>query len=108
MINELKQNGYYVACFTNSIRETAVLMLDKTGVLEHLDYLVTNQDVEKTKPDPEGYLFLVNKFNVDKKNVTIIEDSPKGLAAAYASGCNVIKVGDPSEVDAELFKEYLL
>ena len=53
--------------------------------------------------------FIVKKqIKFDKKNVTIIEDSPKGLAAAYASGCNVIKVGDPSEVDAELFKEYLL
>tara|TARA_Y100000296_G_scaffold81447_1_gene108629 strand:+ start:3210 stop:3821 length:612 start_codon:yes stop_codon:yes gene_type:complete len=107
MIEELKQNGYSIACYTNSIRNTAILMLQKTGVLEHLDYLLTNQDVKKNKPDPEGYLFLVKKFNVQKNDVIIVEDSPKGRAAARASGCNVIEVENPDEVNIELFREYL-
>lgn len=107
MIKELQSAGYHVACYTNSIRETALLMLDKTGVLEHLDYLLTNQDVEKSKPDPEGYNFLINKFNANKKNVIIVEDSPKGLAAAYATGCRVIKVDNPEEVNIGLFEEYM-
>jgi len=107
MIEELKQNGYSIACYTNSIRNTAILMLKKTGVLEYLDYLLTNQDVKKSKPDPEGYLFLVKKFNVQKNDVIIVEDSPKGRAAAHASGCNVIEVENPDEVNIELFREYL-
>jgi HAD superfamily hydrolase (TIGR01509 family) len=107
MIKDLRFAGYYIACYTNSIRETALLMLEKTGVLEHLDILVTNQDVVKSKPDPEGYNFLINKFNASKNNVIIVEDSPKGLAAAYATGCTVIKVSGPDEVDIALFKEYI-
>ena len=63
LLEHLREKGCYVACYTNSIRETATLMLDKTGVLEKLDYLLTNQDVESPKPDPEGYNFLVEKFN---------------------------------------------
>ena len=81
-------------------------MLDKTGVIEHLDYLVTNEDVENSKPAPDGYLFLVEKFNVSKNNVIIVEDSPKGIAAAKASGCNVIEVKNPDEVDIKLFEDY--
>lgn len=107
MIKDLRFAGYYIACYTNSIRETALLMLEKTGVLEHLDILVTNQDVVKSKPDPEGYNFLINKFNASKNNVIIVEDSPKGLAAAYATGCTVIKVSGPDEVDIGLFEEYV-
>ena len=107
MIKDLRSAGYYIACYTNSIRETALLMLEKTGVLEHLDILVTNQDVVKSKPDPEGYNFLINKFNASKNNVIIVEDSPKGLAAAYATGCTVIKVSGPDEVDIGLFEEYV-
>jgi len=106
MINYLREKGCYIACFTNSIRETATLMLDKTGVLEHLDYLVTNEDVENSKPDPEGYSFLVEKFNVSKEDVIIVEDSPKGLEAAYASGCNVIEVKNPEQVTKDIFKDY--
>ena len=106
LIKFLRNNSCFIACFTNSIRQTALLMLEKTGVLEHLDYLVTNEDVSNCKPDPEGYNFLVDKFNVDKNNVIIVEDSPKGLEAAYASGCQVIKVNNPDDVNIGLFKEY--
>ena len=62
MINHLKENGCIVACFTNSIRRTAQLMLEKTGVLDSLDKLLTNEDVKNPKPSPEGYDFLVNHF----------------------------------------------
>ena len=106
MFNYLKEKGLFLACFTNSIRDTATLMLDKTGVLEHLDFLVTNEDVKKSKPDPEGYNFLVDKFNVKKEETIIIEDSPKGLAAAYSSGCEVIKVDGPDRVDKTIFERY--
>ena len=107
MIKYLRKRGYFIACFTNSIRETATMMLDKTGVIEHLDYLVTNEDVENSKPAPDGYLFLVEKFNVNKNNVIIVEDSPKGIAAAKASGCNVIEVKNPDEVNIDLFEGHL-
>lgn len=107
MINYLRKRGYFIACFTNSIRETATMMLDKTGVIEHLDYLVTNEDVDNSKPAPDGYLFLVEKFNVSKNNVIIVEDSPKGIAAAKASGCNVIEVKNPDEVNIDLFEGHL-
>jgi HAD superfamily hydrolase (TIGR01509 family) len=106
LINYLRKKGCYIACYTNSIRETATLMLDKTGVLEHMDYLITNQDVEKAKPDPEGYNFLVEKFNLKKQKVLIIEDSPKGKQAAHASGCKVLEVENPNQVTIDKVKEY--
>ena len=104
MIDFIHSRGIPVACYTNSIRKTALLMLEKTGVLEHLDYLLTNEDVENNKPAPDGYLLLLDKFNVKAKDVIIVEDSPKGIAAAEASGCRVIKVGDADDVDKDLFK----
>ena len=78
-------------------------MLKKTGVLDMFDYVLTNQDVVKPKPDPEGYIFLMNHFQADPEDTYIIEDSPKGLAAAHASGANVIQVKNPDEVNIELF-----
>ena len=106
LIKYLRSNGCYIACYTNSIRDTATLMLDKTGVLDHMDYVLTNQDVEKSKPHPEGYNFLVEKFNLKEQQVLIIEDSPKGKQAAYASGCNVLEVENPDQVTIDAVKEY--
>ena len=81
-------------------------MLEKTGVMSYVEFLVTNQDVKRPKPDPEGYSYLVKKFNLDKREVLIVEDSPKGKQAAYASGCNVVEVKNPDDVTVELLKGY--
>jgi HAD superfamily hydrolase (TIGR01509 family) len=96
-----------VACFTNSIRETAYMMLDKTGILNYFDMVLTNQDVEKPKPDPEGYIKTLKELDISNKNTIIVEDSPKGLQAAKESGCHVISVKNADEVTIELFKEVL-
>ena len=96
-----------IACFTNSIRETATLMLQKTGIIEYFDYILTNEDVSLAKPHPEGYLHVLEYFNVSHQNTLIVEDSPKGLEAAYASGCKVLKVGNPDDVTVANLKEFI-
>jgi HAD superfamily hydrolase (TIGR01509 family) len=82
-------------------------MLKKTGVFHLLDFLLTNEDVTKPKPNPEGYNFLVNKFNFKKDDVLIVEDSPKGKQAAYDSGCKVLEVDNVEKVNISLFKEII-
>ena len=106
MLKKLKEQNHIVCCYTNSIRETASLMLQKTGIYNLFKIVLTNEDVVKTKPDPEGYNYLINYFNINKEMCYIIEDSPKGLMAAKSSGANVIKVSSPDEVDFNLIKEY--
>jgi len=103
----LHERSIIVACFTNSIRETAYLMLENTGIINELDYILTNQDVENAKPDPEGYNRVLHYFDVAKENAMIVEDSPKGLRAAYASGCKVLKVENATHVNIENLKEFI-
>lgn len=103
----LRDAGLPIACFTNSIRETAMLMLQKTGIIEYFDYILTNEDVSLAKPHPEGYLHVLEYFNVSPQSTLIVEDSPKGLEAAYASGCKVLKVGNPDDVTVASLKEFI-
>ena len=92
MVCRLKEEGYWVACYTNSIRETAELMLESIGVLDHLHVLVTNQDVTSPKPSPEGYRKVMERFSVPSDRTIIVEDSIRGLEAAWSTGAQVIKV----------------
>ena len=71
------------------------------------DMIVTNQDVTYPKPNPEGYNKIVSHFNLNKKYVYIVEDSPKGIQAAEASGCNVIQVKNPDEVSYQNLRKYI-
>lgn len=102
LLTRIKEEGHYLACYTNSIRETAELMLESAGVLSLFDCVLTNQDVAYPKPSPEGYLFLMSKFRINKELCYIVEDSVVGLQSAYSSGANVIKVENQDEVNLEL------
>lgn len=107
LIKWLKDNDVRVACFTNSIRKTASLMLEKAGVFPILDMFLSNQDVEKSKPDPEGYLKILQSFNVGPQDAIIVEDSPKGLQAARATGCKVMQVNNATEVNIENIRRFI-
>ena len=107
LLNYLKNKQIKTACYTNSIRQTAELMLNKTGILNLFDLVITNQDVEKSKPDPQGYLKIMNLFNINCCSTIIVEDSPKGFEAAYRSGAKVFKVNDQEQVNINLFKGFI-
>tara|TARA_R110002020_G_scaffold464493_2_gene685246 strand:- start:19519 stop:20127 length:609 start_codon:yes stop_codon:yes gene_type:complete len=107
MIKWIRNKDISVACFTNSIRETTTLMLQKTGIIDLFDLVTTNQDVNNAKPNPEGYLSTLNYFNAEPHETLIIEDSPKGMEAAIASGCNVVRVKNPDDVDIELMRKHI-
>jgi beta-phosphoglucomutase-like phosphatase (HAD superfamily) len=103
----LKSKNIKIGCYTNSIRETAELMLIKTGVLDYIDFLITNQDVVNSKPHPEGYLICINRAQADVKECLIVEDSPKGIEAALASGAHDFVVQSPEDVTIESIESLL-
>lgn len=107
LMKYLKQKNIKIACYTNSIRETATLMLEKTGIKEYFDLIVTNQDVSKSKPDPEGYNYCINTLALSKNEVIIVEDSDKGFQAAIASGAKVIRVKNQDDVTLDLIRSYI-
>ena len=55
IIDELKKKGWKVGVASNSIRETIRIALNTIGILGDVDYIVSNEDVKRTKPFPEMY-----------------------------------------------------
>lgn len=89
--------GIRSVCVTNSIRETATMMLDKTGQLPYMQFLISNEDVRNPKPHGEGYIRAMIKLGIMPNECLIVEDSEKGLKAAYSTGAEVLKVAGPHE-----------
>ena len=89
------------ACITNSIRETAKLMLEKTGQLEYMDFVISNEDIINPKPSPDGYNKAIGKLKLQPNECMIVEDSPKGIEAAKLSKANVYEVNGFYEVTLE-------
>ncbi len=98
----LKEQNYNIAVASNSIRETVKICLIKLGIMEYIDYFVSNQDVERAKPFPEMYWKCMTKLNALPKNTIIIEDSHIGREGALNSGAHLLPVEDADTVTLEL------
>ena len=86
------------ACVTNSIRESALLMLNKTGQLPFMEFVISNEDVSSPKPSPEGYDLAIQKLELEPNECMIVEDSPKGFEAAHQTKAHVYEVSGYNEV----------
>lgn len=107
LMKALKDNGYEIAVVTNSIRKTATLMLSNSGVLPFVDLLISNEDTDRNKPYPDPYIIAIHLLNSSHNKTIIVEDSPKGIKAAKDSGAHVLEVKDATEVNLELFKDFI-
>jgi HAD superfamily hydrolase (TIGR01509 family) len=95
---ELKERGYLIAVASNSIRNTVKLVLLKLGVLEHVDYYVSNEDVKRTKPYPEMYWQAMTACNALPRNTVIVEDSHIGRQGALDSGAKLVPVENRNDL----------
>ncbi len=100
-LSKLKESGYKMAVCSNSIRNTIEVMMQKASLDVYLDFYISNEDVEKGKPDPEMYNKAIEKMNLHPKECMIIEDNENGIKAARASGANVMIVEEIAEVNYE-------
>jgi len=82
------------AIASNSIRETIKLSLMYIGVMEYVDYVVSNEDVKRTKPFPEMYWQCMIAMDALPKNTIIVEDSHVGRQGALDSGGRLLAVED--------------
>jgi len=98
-LSKLKSSGYKLAVCSNSIRNSVQVMLDKAALLHYMEFFLSNQDVSKGKPDPEMYIKAISKLGLTPKECMIIEDNEHGIAAAKASGANVMEVESVEDVN---------
>ena len=55
--------------------------------------MITGEDVQRGKPDPQGFLLGAQRLGVSIDKCLVFEDSPAGVAAAKAAGAHVAIVG---------------
>ena len=98
VFKRLRDMGYKLACCSNSIRRSVLVMLSKIGLIEYMDLIISNEDVKNSKPHPEMYWKAMSMMSVLPEETLIVEDSPHGLLAASRSRANVLRVDNPSDL----------
>ncbi|MBQ6531959.1 MAG: HAD family phosphatase [Solobacterium sp.] len=106
-LNRLKQEGYHLACASNSIRKSVELMMERSDLLKYLDFYLSNQDVTKSKPDPEIYLKAAERLGLKPEECLVVEDNFNGIAAAEAAGTHVMKVETIYDVNYDNIRKHI-
>jgi HAD superfamily hydrolase (TIGR01509 family) len=101
LFKKLSDDGYKLVVASNSIRKTVLTVLSKLGIMEFMDYIISNEDVLNSKPHPEMYWRAMSRMNSLPENTLIVEDSPYGLLAASRAKAHTLRVKNPTEVTEE-------
>jgi beta-phosphoglucomutase len=92
LLRSVRQEGFPTALATQSHREQARRVLGILGLEDEFDVVVTRDDVEHGKPDPEVHLLAARGLDFEAGECLAIEDSPAGVQGALAAGMEVIAV----------------
>jgi HAD superfamily hydrolase (TIGR01509 family) len=84
---------------SNSPRSLVDTALSTAGLVGAFDAVVTFDDVQRAKPEPDLYLLACERLGVSPNQALALEDSPSGIAAAKAAGLTCIAVPQFAETD---------
>ena len=97
LISEMKSLGIPLALVSASTRPLMNAALKSIGE-DIFHVTISDSEVTRSKPDPEGYLKAAHSLSVDITNCLVIEDSITGMNAAIASGAWVLGLPHVAEL----------
>lgn len=94
----LRQNSVRMAICSGALLAEIELILKQAQLGHFFEVIVSADEIEKGKPDPEGYLLALERLNQNDNNAIlpdeciVIEDSHWGLEAAKSAGMHTVAV----------------
>lgn len=85
-IEAMKAKGHTLVAFSNGVEATARALLDRAGVLRHLENVISVDDVKTFKPDPEVYHYLARRLERAPEETWLVSSNPFDVIGAKAAG----------------------
>jgi HAD superfamily hydrolase (TIGR01509 family) len=83
---------YRMAIVTTSKRTDFELIHRNRRIVHWMEFVLTTEDYEHSKPHPEPYLTGLARFGAGPAETVVVEDSARGLKSALAAGIDCIVV----------------
>lgn len=91
-LRKVRDRGFSTALGSSSRNATTVL--EALGIGDLFDAIVTGNDIERSKPDPQVFLLGAERLGVLPGRCIVFEDAKSGVEAALAAGMVAIGFGD--------------
>ena len=104
-LERLREMKVRLAVATSSVSASARPFLDRHELTPFFDVIVTGDEIERGKPDPDIYLRAAKKLGIGADACLVIEDALSGIAAGKAAGMRVAAIPDRRFVDARDYEK---
>ena len=100
-VKKLRTQGVKTAVVTSSNRIKMEAVYQRHPEFKGLfDAILTSEDFERSKPDPDCYLKAANRLGVNVKDSVVFEDSFNGLKSGRAAGMYVVGLATTNPAEA--------
>jgi mannitol-1-/sugar-/sorbitol-6-/2-deoxyglucose-6-phosphatase len=104
-LEQLREMKLRLAVATSSVSASARPFLERTGIRSFFEVIVTGDEVQRGKPDPDIYLRTVDKLGIAPEACLVIEDALAGVAAAKGANMRVAAIPDTRFVDPREYEK---
>jgi beta-phosphoglucomutase len=97
-LNMLSDGKVPMAICSGALLPEIEMILEGAGLRSYFEVIVSAEQVERGKPDPEGFLLALKLLNkklhksIQPEDCVVIEDSHWGLEAAMAAGMRMVAI----------------
>lgn len=95
LVDILQGKGIPMAVASGTQKELLEALLERTGLADYFPVVLSSEEVEKGKPEPDVFLETARLLGEDPENCLVLEDSPPGAQAAQAAGMDLISIPGP-------------
>jgi HAD superfamily hydrolase (TIGR01509 family) len=100
-VKKLRTQGVKTAVVTSSNRIKMEAVYQRHPEFKGLfDAILTSEDFERSKPDPDCYLKAANRLGSSVKDSVVFEDSFNGLKSGKAAGMYVVGLATTNSAEA--------
>lgn len=90
LLQRLRAAGIHCAVGSSGCRTNINFVLEKCGIEEYFDAIVSGDRVTRCKPDPEIYLTAAAALGLTPAECVVFEDAKAGIEAAHRAGAGRI------------------
>ncbi|MBK7710663.1 MAG: HAD family phosphatase [Bacteroidales bacterium] len=90
LLERIKERHIPIAIASSSPKRFIEAVVDKIGVRQYFEIMVSGEDVVRSKPEPDIFLKAAGLLNVNPSGCLVVEDSKSGTLAAKKAGMTCI------------------
>ena len=108
VLEKFKNEGKHLSLASSSGRKLIDIFTQQTNIAHYFEVIMSGDDVQYSKPNPEIFLKVAQRYGLPATQFTVIEDSTNGIKAAKSAGMQCVGFQNPLSGGQDLSQADLL